>query len=460
MTQRSGTQRKTDTHMKNAPVKLHNQDAQKARGMDTLALIPVFAALYEVLTLLVLPWFSVPELKYTGYAFKANVLHMAEMEHGIAEYFGYPDTVLQTALQNLNILRIGAIIGVVVTLAFIVLAFLIKVRSALLGRIAFLWNALLTVYAFSFMMDTNRLINLLMGKPDDLMSYTLNSSMQLTPYAYSLVIFGIILVFMLEQLLDTRSEYEAEQYILKVETEDPGISKRTIVGLILVVVAIPMVIAFGILFLQDRSIYFISLSVMILSMVPFFLVFENRRPEAREIIVIAVMAALATVGRAAFFMLPFFKPVAAIVIISAVALGPEAGFLTGATAALVSNFLFGQGPWTPWQMFSFGIIGFIGGLIFRRYRHGKPTNVKLMAVYGFLATLLIYGPIMDTSTIVQSISMGYQEIDWEAALAIYAAGIPVNLVHATSSFVFIWFLANPLLKKLNRVKQKYGILEP
>lgn len=446
--------------MKNTLKKLQNTDTQKARGMDTLALIPVFAALYEILTLAVLPWFSVPELRYTGYAFRSNILHMQDMERGIAEYFGYPDSVLQTALQNLNILKIGAIIGIIITAVFVVLCFLIKVRAAILGRVAVLWNLLLAVYAFSFMMDTNKVLNLLAGRPNDLMSYTLDSFMQLTPYAYSLVIFGIILVFMMEQLLDTQAEYEAEQYILKVETEDPGISKRTIIGMILVVIAIPLVIAFGVLFLQDRSIYFISLSVMIISMVPFFLVFENRRPEAREIIVIAVMAALATVGRAAFFMLPFFKPVAAIVIISGVALGPEAGFLTGATAALVSNFLFGQGPWTPWQMFSFGILGFIAGLLFRAYRHGKPANVKLMAVYGFLSTLLIYGPIMDTSTITQSVSMGLQDIDWEAALAIYAAGIPVNLVHATSSLIFILVLARPMLKKLTRVKQKYGILEP
>ncbi|MBQ1422257.1 MAG: ECF transporter S component, partial [Firmicutes bacterium] len=75
-------------------------------------------------------------------------------------------------------------------------------------------------------------------------------------------------------------------------------------------------------------------------------------------------------------------------------------------------------------------------------------------------TLLIYGPIMDTSTITQSVSMGLQDIDWEAALAIYAAGIPVNLVHATSSLIFILVLARPMLKKLTRVKQKYGILEP
>ena len=92
-------------------------------------------------------------------------------------------------------------------------------------------------------------------------------------------------------------------------------------------------------------------------MLPFFLVFENRRPQAREVVVIAVMAALAVAGRAAFFMLPQFKPTAAIVIIAGVGLGAEAGFLTGALAGFVSNFFFGQGPWTPWQMFAFGIPG-------------------------------------------------------------------------------------------------------
>ena len=136
----------------------------------------------------------------------------------------------------------------------------------------------------------------------------------------------------------------------------------------LILTAIPAVIFFGIFFLNDRSDYFIFLCIIILSMLPFFLVFENRRPQAREVVVIAVMAALAVAGRAAFFMLPQFKPTAAIVIIAGVGLGAEAGFLTGALAGFVSNFFFGQGPWTPWQMFAFGIVGFLGGLIFRRKR--------------------------------------------------------------------------------------------
>lgn len=82
---------------------------------------------------------------------------------------------------------------------------------------------------------------------------------------------------------------------------------------------------------------------------PFYLVFDKRKPRAREMLPMAVMAALGVVGRAVFAIIPLpnFKPVSAIVIITAVAFGPEAGFMTGALTGFVSNFIFGQGPWTP-----------------------------------------------------------------------------------------------------------------
>jgi hypothetical protein len=81
-------------------------------------------------------------------------------------------------------------------------------------------------------------------------------------------------------------------------------------------------------------------------------------------VIIAVLCGIAVAGRAAFFMLPQFKPVVAIVIIAGASLGAESGFIVGALSGFVSNFIFGQGPWTPWQMFAFGMIGFIAGLLF------------------------------------------------------------------------------------------------
>ena len=212
----------------------------------------------------------------------------------------------------------------------------------------------------------------------------------------------------------------------------------------------------GFFFLNDRSDYFISICVIILSMLPFFLVFENRRPQAREIVVIAVMAGLAVAGRAAFFMLPQFKPTAAIVIITGISLGGEAGFLTGALAGFVSNFFYGQGPWTPWQMFSFGIIGFLAGLLFRRKR-GKWKYFRVWTcLYGGLAALMIYGFLMDTSTVF----MGMGAVHETAFLAAYLSGLPMNIIHGTASAVFLAILGEPMMRKLDRIKKKYGILEP
>lgn len=185
------------------------------------------------------------------------------------------------------------------------------------------------------------------------------------------------------------------------------------------------------------------------------MVFEDRNPQAREVILISVLVVIATVGRAAFFMLPQFKPVTAIVIIAGISLGAEAGFLTGAMTGLVSNFFFGQGPWTPWQMFAFGIIGFLAGLIFRGDRASLSFKRYIVCTFGGFATLFIYGLTMDTSSALSFLS----GLTWEVVLAKYISGLPMNCIHAFSTIVFLFFLERPMLKKIERIKLKYGMIE-
>lgn len=144
------------------------------------------------------------------------------------------------------------------------------------------------------------------------------------------------------------------------------LKKRTIAAAILILGLIPLTILFGVYFLNDRKYFIISFLIICYAMIPFFLTFERRKPQARELIIIAVLIAIAVAGRAAFFMLPQFKPVIAIVVIAAICFGAETGFLVGAMTGFVSNFFFGQGPWTPWQMFCFGIIGFWQGYYFKK----------------------------------------------------------------------------------------------
>ena len=232
----------------------------------------------------------------------------------------------------------------------------------------------------------------------------------------------------------------------------PKLKKRTwaaVIGILL----IPAIIAFGVIILEDRSYYFVSLLILAVTMLPFLLVFEHRKPMARELVLLATLSALAVAGRAAFFMLPQFKPVVAIVILTAVTLGPEAGFLVGAVSGFVSNFFFGQGPWTPWQMFSFGIVGFLAGIL--AVRGILPKKRWALCLYGGIATVVIYGGIMNFSS---AILFG-GKLTVKSLLAIYASGVPFDLIHGASTVIFLFFLANPMMEKIGRVQKKYGLLE-
>lgn len=229
---------------------------------------------------------------------------------------------------------------------------------------------------------------------------------------------------------------------------------RTAIAVIVAFVAAPLLIFLGVSVWDDRKYMIVSGIMIAVSMIPFFFRFERRKAGARELAVLAVMIAIGVAGRAAFFMVPQFKPIAAIAIITGVAFGCESGFIVGAMIAFVSNFIFGQGPWTPWQMEALGLLGFIAGLLFHKKDGSLPKLVPLV-IFGGLGTLLIYGVIADSSTLFTA----YSEINRKIALATYSAGLPMNLIHAAATVIFLLVLARPMLKKLNRIQVKYGLLE-
>jgi energy-coupling factor transporter ATP-binding protein EcfA2/uncharacterized membrane protein len=239
----------------------------------------------------------------------------------------------------------------------------------------------------------------------------------------------------------------------QVAVDKRRLSKRTLLAMAMILIAIPLTIYIGIYYLGDRKYYFISMLIILETMMPFVMVFEGRKPQARELIVIAVLCAIGVAGRTAFFMLPQFKPVVAIVIIAGVAFGGEAGFLVGAVTGFVSNMFFGQGPWTPWQMFAFGIIGFLAGVLFRKGFLRRSTIA--LCIFGGLATFLIYGGIMNPAAVLMFQAKPTIQMFYLA----YIRGIPFDLVHAAATVTFLYFIAKPMLEKLDRIKVKYGLLE-
>lgn len=224
--------------------------------------------------------------------------------------------------------------------------------------------------------------------------------------------------------------------------------KKKVFSYIILCILIPTVVIGGAFLFEDRQYAWISLCVAVLSCIPFLLCFERKETDAKRMILIACMTAISVVGRILFATLPAFKPVTAMVIITAMYFGSEAGFLTGSLSAVISNFHFGQGPWTPFQMFSWGVIGLIAGLMPELL---KKSRIALI-IYGILSGVL-YSFLMDVWTVLWQ--DGY--FNFSRYLAALASAVPVTAIYAVSNVVFLLVFARPIGKILDRIKTKYAL---
>lgn len=227
--------------------------------------------------------------------------------------------------------------------------------------------------------------------------------------------------------------------------------KSKLISLMIFLLVVPATLILG--SRMDGRWYYLTSTLMIAELlIPFFLAFEGRKPQARELVVIAVMCALAVVARVAI-PIPSFKAIFAIIMIAGIAFGPESGFLVGAVSALASNFFYTQGPYTPWQMMAYGVGGMLAGyLFFKGHLKRKPL---VMGIFGFLCVLLVVGPLLDTCTVF----LAPITLNWKNISALYISGFPVNVSQGLCTFAVLLLLGRPLLDKLDRIKLKYGMME-
>ena len=204
--------------------------------------------------------------------------------------------------------------------------------------------------------------------------------------------------------------------------------------------------------LPGRGFYITGTAIIVELMLPFFLAFEGRKPQARELVVIAVMCALAVAGRAAI-PIPNFKAIFAIIMLTGIAFGPEAGFMVGAVSAFASDFFYQLGAYTPWQMMAYGAGGMLSGFCFAKGR--LPQKPWVMGTFGFFAVLLWVGPLLDCSHVFLMLS----QINRDGVLATFISGFYVNITQAICTVLVMLFLGRPLLDKLDRIKVKYGMME-
>ncbi len=295
--------------------------------------------------------------------------------------------------------------------------------------------------------------------------------------------------------------------------------KRTMVCALLIFLLIPLTIAAGCIFLQNERYMIISLAILLYTMLPFFMVFEKRKPKAREIVLIAVMAALTVLAQLFFHVILPVQVGTALVILSGIGLGPEAGFLIGAISRFICNFYMGQGPWTPWEMFCLGMLGFLAGLCFHRASAEKlkernfrvllgpvlciilamvaayvcyllvpagdatffgwrlyvfgaagllagvlvqkeqlPVSGITLTAFTFFATFILYGGLMNICAGVTASGIpGGEAVSWNTLRVLFVTGAPYDAFHAGTAALCVFLFGDVIIRKLERIKIKYGI---
>lgn len=219
---------------------------------------------------------------------------------------------------------------------------------------------------------------------------------------------------------------------------------RNVIKIAVPFAVIPAVTVLGALAFDEKKHIIVSLAVAVFSLLLFAAGFEKKSVGTRRMVIVAVMTALCFAGR----FIPFLKPIAALTIITALYLGGEAGFLVGALSAVLSNFYFGQGPWTAFQMLAWGLIGLFAGIFSEKLLKSRV----LLLLYG-ATTGIAYSFIMDIWTTLWY-SGGF---DTSVYLSALVTAIPYTVSYAVSNFIFLLFLAKPFGEKLERLHIKYGI---
>ena len=219
---------------------------------------------------------------------------------------------------------------------------------------------------------------------------------------------------------------------------------RRLIRVLVPLVVAPGLVALGITVFHEKRYAFISLLLAVSAVVLFAASFDKKKTGTRRLVIVSVLTALAIVGR----FIPIFKPVTAITVLTGMYLGAESGFLAGSLTAVLSNFYFGQGPWTPFQMLSWGLIGFFAGLMHEALKRRKP----LLFLYGIFAGVL-YSFVMDVWTVVWYNG----DFVMELYLSALVSAVPYTISYVVSNILFLWVFAKPFGEKLERIHIKYGV---
>lgn len=227
--------------------------------------------------------------------------------------------------------------------------------------------------------------------------------------------------------------------------------KLTAVSSILFLVLAPLTLIIFTLFFEKVNFYIPAFIIIVLSMIPFFVYFESRQIKTSEIVLVAMLVSLSVASRAVMAFVPQVKPICAIVMVSAISFGANVGFIVGSISMFISNFLFGQGMFTPFQMLGMGLCGFVMGLIF--YKKKYANNRYAVSFIGAIVCFFVYGFLVDLCSVLMMLT----SFSVKSVLSIFASGVSFNFIHALTTAVLLFFINKPMTDKFSRLRIKYNI---
>ena len=211
---------------------------------------------------------------------------------------------------------------------------------------------------------------------------------------------------------------------------------------------IPVMIVLGAVIGGGKYLLYVGYGVTVPALAAFFLTFEKKETDTLRLVILAVTVALSSAGRVLFAALPAFKPVSALTVLAGMWFGGEAGFLVGSLSALLSGFYFGLGPWLPFQMLAWGLIGLFAGLL----RKPLKKSLPLLCVYGAVSGIT-YSLLMDVFMAVWKDG----GLTGKNLLLYLTASLPTTAVYLVSNVVFLLLLRKPVGNAFERAITKYGM---
>ena len=228
---------------------------------------------------------------------------------------------------------------------------------------------------------------------------------------------------------------------------------RSYKGLKTILVLFTLVLILGFTYLFEDAYLWLSFGFVFLAILIFLVRFERRKVEPRELVLLAVLASIAAVGRIPFASLPSVQPTTFVIMMSGFVFGAESGFIIGAVAALASNMILGQGPWTPWQMAAWGLVGLTAGWL----RNTKILTSKTGRIIFGIAWGYLFGWVMNLWGFLSIVQSG-SPFEWKAFMVYLIASATFDTMHAVSNVFFLLLFGEVWIKILSRFKRKYGLL--